>query len=131
MGRGRVLVVEGDERIRVALREKLTHAGYQVSVVWSAEDGMRALRDETFDCLITDWRLPDLRGDVFHAFARLRQPILSKRTLFVVHEATDEVTRLIERCDCPVFEVPLDFAVLLAVVNSMTAEQTAAQRSGT
>jgi DNA-binding NtrC family response regulator len=121
VSRGRVLLVDDDESVCESLSAVLTRAGHSVRAVRSAEDGMRALRGEAFDCLVLDYRLPDLRGDVLYAFARLHQPRLVGHTLFVTRDMTADCATHIERCGCPVLETPFDTSTFLALVNRMTA----------
>jgi DNA-binding NtrC family response regulator len=119
--RGRVLLVDDEASIRQSLTTVLARAGHSVRAVRSAEDGMRALRSEEFDCLVLDYRLPDLRGDVLYAFARLHQPRLVGHTLFVARGMTADSAAQIERCGCPVMEPPFDVSAFLALVDGMTA----------
>jgi DNA-binding NtrC family response regulator len=116
----RVLVVDEHESISRSLTEVFARAGHLVVAVSSAEEGMHALQWGTFDCLVLDFRLPDLRGDVFYGFARLGQPQLVGRTVFVTSDATDVSAELMQRCKCPVFRPPFDVGELLAVVDEMT-----------
>ena len=57
-----VLVVEDDNDIRDLLVTLLEIAGYAVTARSSAEDGLEALREETFDFVLTDYCLPNRTG---------------------------------------------------------------------
>src|SRR6266581_3324936 len=59
---GRVLVVDDDEAVRKFITAALTDAGHSVA---AAEDGDRALamfRDEPFDLVVTDVKMPGMSG---------------------------------------------------------------------
>lgn len=57
-----VLVVEDDAAIRGLLVTLLEAAGYVVTACSSAEHGLEALREETFDFVLTDYTLPNRTG---------------------------------------------------------------------
>jgi DNA-binding NtrC family response regulator len=57
-----VLVVDDDNHMRIALKESLVRAGYNVSLV---EDGKQALSEidrRMFDLVITDVKMPHVSG---------------------------------------------------------------------
>jgi DNA-binding response OmpR family regulator len=89
----RVLIVDDEVIFAQALGAVLERHGYVVSVVQSAAAAKRALAEGMFDCLVLDYGLPDLRGDVLHAFAVAYQPRLARRTLFITGSVTDDVAR--------------------------------------
>ena len=57
-----VLVVEDDPGIRGLVVTLLETAGYAVTACSSAEHGLEALREETFDFVLTDYGLPNRTG---------------------------------------------------------------------
>jgi len=58
----RVLVVEDDEAMAVALRDGFTYEGYEVTVARDGEEGLRCARDETPALMILDVMLPKMTG---------------------------------------------------------------------
>jgi CheY-like chemotaxis protein len=58
----RVLLVDDSRVTREMVRRLLEDAGIRVTGVESAEDAMRALELEAFDCLVTDIEMPDVDG---------------------------------------------------------------------
>lgn len=66
----RVLVVDDEEIVRDSCERVLTDAGYVVRTVGSGRDALLACRDEPFDVMLTDLRMPDMDGlDVIRAVA--------------------------------------------------------------
>src|SRR3954464_4889357 len=57
-----ILVVEDDPDIREMLSTLLQIAGFVVVSCESAECGLNALREQEFDCVVTDYALPRQSG---------------------------------------------------------------------
>ncbi|MEV4464640.1 response regulator transcription factor [Micromonospora echinofusca] len=66
-----VLVIEDDDRIRLALLLALEDEGYRVRGVASAEEGLARQRQEPADTVLVDLMLPGLDG--FECIRRLRR----------------------------------------------------------
>jgi CheY-like chemotaxis protein len=60
--RGSILVVEDDDDIRELLVALLEMAGYALTACATAEQGLNALREGTFDFVLTDYALPNRTG---------------------------------------------------------------------
>ena len=63
----RILLVEDDESLRIALRDNLADAGYGVEVAMRIAEAEAALAKSRFDLIVLDVMLPDGDG---HALAR-------------------------------------------------------------
>ncbi|MBQ1074481.1 response regulator transcription factor [Micromonospora sp. C31] len=66
-----VLVIEDDDRIRLALLLALEDEGYRVRGVATAEEGLQRQRQEPADTVLVDLMLPGLDG--FECIRRLRR----------------------------------------------------------
>jgi two-component system alkaline phosphatase synthesis response regulator PhoP len=62
MAKARILVVEDDEAIRIAVEEKLTIEGYAVVSAGDGEEARDRLADEPPDLVLLDLMLPKLDG---------------------------------------------------------------------
>ncbi|HKV49632.1 MAG TPA: response regulator [Gemmatimonadaceae bacterium] len=118
--RARVLVVDDEPSICRALSIALSRAGYEVRAVESGEIGATLVRSEHFDCLITDLRIPDMRGDVLFELASSLQPHLRNRTIFTTGDASEHAQDLLLACSCTVLQKPFDLDELLGVVRRFT-----------
>jgi DNA-binding response OmpR family regulator len=58
----RVLVVEDDEAMAVALRDGFTYEGYDVTVARDGEEGLRCARENPPELMILDVMLPKMTG---------------------------------------------------------------------
>ncbi len=124
--RARVLVVDDEPSICRALSIALSRAGYEVRVVESGEVGATLVRSEHFDCLITDLRIPDMRGDVLFELASSLQPHLRNRTIFTTGDASERAQDLLQACNSTVLQKPFDLDELLGVVRRFTRRMSEA-----
>src|SRR5262249_1073225 len=69
--RKRLLVVEDNPAEQLSIKELLWHDDIDVVVHSSGEEGLAALKEEAFDCVVLDLRLPDMTG--FELLERLGQ----------------------------------------------------------
>ncbi|HEV2763426.1 MAG TPA: response regulator [Pyrinomonadaceae bacterium] len=85
----RILVVEDEASVRDALTMILEDEGFKVVSTPCGAEGVRALRADAFDLVITDLRLPDLSGlDVLSA---VRFACGRGRAILISAHATEEV----------------------------------------
>src|SRR6266567_1158206 len=58
----KVLVVEDDKSLRELLQMELTRSGYKVTVTASGEEGLTIYRQEVFNVVLLDMRMPGMDG---------------------------------------------------------------------
>jgi CheY-like chemotaxis protein len=67
----RILVVDDDRHTRLAIGIWLKQCGFRVAITDGGESGLAALNDGTFDLMIVDVFMPNMRGfesiRVFHS----------------------------------------------------------------
>jgi HAMP domain-containing protein/CheY-like chemotaxis protein/signal transduction histidine kinase len=67
--RKRLLVVEDNPAEQLSIQELLGYDDIDVTVVSSGEDAIQAVKQQPFDCVVLDLRLPDISGfDVLERF---------------------------------------------------------------
>ena len=118
--RVRVLVVDDETTICRALTIALQRAGYEAKATSSGERAHLMLREEHFDCLIVDLRMPDMRGDELFELAASIQPHLRYQTLFTTGDASERAQELLAACGCPVLQKPFELSDLTAAVARLT-----------
>ena len=122
--RARVLVVDDEPSICRTLTMVFNRAGYYVRAIKRGETAEALLREEEFDCLVVDLRMPDMRGDVLYLTACSVQPHLRAQTVFTTGDASERATQLLRDCECPVvLQKPFDIDDLLDIVHAMTAHR--------
>lgn len=123
-----VLLVDDEPAICKALATALSRAGFRASTAMSGEAAMSVVRSETVDLLVTDLRIPDMRGDALFELASAMQPHLRTRTLFTTGDITERAQELIEACRCPMLRKPFDLKELIDWVRGVqvkSKDQTA------
>lgn len=117
--RVRVLVVDDEPSICLALKIALTRAGHDVVAVHSGEEAQKRVMTERFDVLIADLRMKDMRGDVVYYVALGAQPHLRHCTVFLTGDITDAAARLIDATGCMLLRKPFDLSEVLAIVGTL------------
>jgi response regulator RpfG family c-di-GMP phosphodiesterase len=74
----RILAVDDEEIVLVALRETLRQQGYTVVTATGAVEAINLLRGEAFAVVLTDQMMPNLTGLEFLAEAKKIQPEASR-----------------------------------------------------
>lgn len=108
-----VLLVDDEPAICKALSTAISRAGFRVTTALSGHDAMAVVRSERVDVMITDLRIPDMRGDAMFELAAATQPHLRTRTLFTTGDISERAQELIEACNCPFLRKPFDLKELL------------------
>jgi len=70
--RGRILVIDDEELVRDVLYKILSEADHRVTVAGSGEEGIRLLKENDFDVVLTDLGMPGMSGwEVCQAVKRI------------------------------------------------------------
>lgn len=84
--RPRVLAVDDDPSLRVLMRRWLTHFGCEVVTAADGIEALARLREQPFDAMVTDLRMPGIDGLQLLAMARELDPNLA--VVFLSGEGT-------------------------------------------
>lgn len=68
--KGRALVVEDEEEIRLLLKKMLEGFGLEVELCSNGLEGLQELKKSEFDFVLTDMTMPEMSGDLFLAEAK-------------------------------------------------------------
>jgi two-component system response regulator VanR len=58
-----ILIIDDDISVLDLIRQSLVKFGYQVETAENGRDGMRRFSNSIFDLVITDFMMPDVKGD--------------------------------------------------------------------
>ncbi|HWW00305.1 MAG TPA: response regulator [Candidatus Acidoferrum sp.] len=70
----RILLVDDEPLVRDSVKRVLTFYGHEVVTAASGEDALAVFRDAKFDLLITDYEMPDMKGDKLAAAIKTLAP---------------------------------------------------------
>ena len=62
MAKERILVVDDEDVLRNLAKEVLSEEGYKVTLAGSGEQALEFLKDELFDLVIADFKMPGMNG---------------------------------------------------------------------
>lgn len=116
--RRRLLLVDDDGAVSKALTLILTRGGYEVVSATGAREAEAAL-ELRFDALVVDLRMPEMRGDAFYYLACAKQPWLTKQSLFMTGDITDQAESLINATGCPSLLKPFRADMLLQLLHEL------------
>ena len=125
----RVLIVDDEPSICKALGMALGHAGYEIITARSGEAAFAVIDTERIDIMLTDLRIPDMRGDVIFEYAAGVQPALRDHTLFITGDISDQAIELIAACRCNFIRKPFDLSVMLDAVSALSPLEQARKSS--
>ena len=92
MPKNKVLIIDDEKLVRWSLQQKLIHEGYEVETTPSGEEGLNLIREDGFDLVLLDLRLPGMDG------VQVLQEIkkLEKEIAVVVLTADTGIARAVE-----------------------------------
>ncbi|MDP2272895.1 MAG: response regulator [Archangium sp.] len=116
--RGRVLVIDDERPVAVAIQRTL-HKHHDVVICTSSPDALqRLLSGEAFDAIICDLMMPQLTGMDVHAELMKVMPELARRMIFLTGGAfTAEARAFLDDASNVHIEKPFDAEQLRALVN--------------
>ena len=133
----RALVVDDEEYVRLVLEHALREEQCDVTVAKNGQAGIDALQATTFDCVITDLRMPGLDGRAVLQWVRAHQPDVDVLMLTGHGDVKDAVETMKQGAwDFLVKDTPFDGTAVkaalakLRTVRALRKENIAARRGG-
>ena len=133
----RILIIDDEEYVRLVLEQALRAEGCEVTALTHGAAGIEALQTSTFDCVITDLRMPGLDGRAVLKWVREHQPDLDVLMLTGHGDVKDAVEAIKQGAwDFLVKETPFDAAVVnaalarLKTMRALRKENLAARHGG-
>lgn len=121
----RILIVDDDKRMTRTLADILNMAGYEAVEASSGTQALELVGGQSFDCVLTDVRMPEMDGVEFHHQLHQFQPGLP--VVLMTAYAADEIIRKgLDEGVVGVLDKPLDISQLLAFFGSLSKHRTIA-----
>jgi signal transduction histidine kinase len=112
----RVLVVEDEPALAVAVAEALSDAGFVVDRAGDGEEGLSRLAEHSYDLIVCDLKMPRIDGMQFYRAMTAATPGLARRVIFVTGDvAGTEAERFLEETGCRWLSKPFRLGDLLRV----------------
>lgn len=128
----RVLLIDDEMTIRLALRRFFTRMGWRVDEAANGESGYSmVIMDEQqneappYDVIISDLRMPGLNGIELHDRLKENAPRVLRRLVFSTGDiVSQEAAEFVSSSSCVVLQKPFELAALRETVNHivLTAE---------
>jgi two-component system nitrogen regulation response regulator NtrX len=124
----RILVVDDEPGVRMALEAILSDEGYQVSTAESGEEGLEALRREPFDALFLDIWLPGIDG--LETLRELREQNFEAQVVMISgHGTIETAVRATKLGAFDFVEKPLSLEKTLLVLRNALRQRSLERRN--
>ena len=112
-----ILVVEDETALAVAVIEALRDAGYIVDRAADGEEALGKIREQAFDLVVCDLKMPRLDGKAFYRMLAAATPGLARRVIFVTGDiAGTEAETFLRESGCRWLAKPFRLGDLLRAV---------------
>ena len=117
--RPRLLLVEDEATISVALGRLLDRWGFDTLAARTAEEAQALLRGVEVDIVVIDFRLPDMRGDDFLQWLGETYPELSRKSLFITGDYGEQALDSIDATGRPYLLKPFELGIFVHELRSL------------
>jgi DNA-binding response OmpR family regulator len=128
--RPRLLLVEDEATISVALGRLLDRWGFDTLATRTAAEAQLLLRAVDVDVVVIDFRLPDMRGDELYRWLAVEYPELAKRTLFITGDYGEQALEGIESTGCRSLLKPFELGIFVHELRSLLDPLTGPETNG-
>ncbi|MEP6551684.1 MAG: ATP-binding protein, partial [Gemmatimonadales bacterium] len=113
----RILVADDEPSIRLALTRFLEKSGHVVVAVDSGSKALEAAREDSFDAIFLDMRMPDISGQSVFEQWQHERPELARRVVFLTGDIMSaDLQRFISGTGRPLIPKPFDLGDVLQVL---------------
>jgi two-component system NtrC family sensor kinase len=110
----RVLVVEDEPALALAVAEALVDAGFVVDRAGDGEEGLSRLADQSYELIVCDLKMPRIDGVQFYRAMAAATPALVRRVIFVTGDvAGTDAERFLDETGCRWLSKPFRLGDLL------------------
>ncbi len=115
MDRPKILVIDDEEIVRISCKKCLTPEGYDVSVAATGVEGMKLAKEDHYDLILTDLKMPDMDGIEF--LVKMKEIQHEAKIIMITGYSTVEHSEAAMRLGaCNYIEKPFTPDTLIAAV---------------
>ena len=133
----RILIIDDEEFVRLVVEQALREEGCEVQSVGGGQEGLDRLRTGSFDCVITDLRMPGIDGRAILRWVKEHQPAVDVILLTGQGDVKDAVAAIKDGAwDFLAKDIPFDGGAVkaalakLRTVRELRRENVAARLGG-
>lgn len=121
MAKGKILVIDDEEIVRVCCKRALVDEGYDVDVTSSGKEGLELFSRQKYDLVLVDLKMPRMEG--MEVLANIKRQAPGQKVIIITGYMQDEQSE-----DPPFFgaayylEKPFAPDVLLNMINNALKE---------
>jgi len=119
--KGRILIVDDDKRMAKTLMDILKVKGYEAEAVYSATAAVEKVKKSSFDCVLTDIKMPEMNGIELNNAIKDMNPDLPV-VLMTAYSNDKLVKEGLEQGAIASLIKPLDINLLLSFFSSLRKE---------
>jgi len=114
--------VDDEASVRVALQRYLSGKGHEVETTASGREALARMREDAFDAVIIDMRMPDVSGEQLFGELKARDPSYAERVIFTTGQLVDDSVRtFLASTGRPCVPKPFEFAAFDQVLPARRA----------
>lgn len=122
-GAARILILDDEPCVSELLSELLRLLGYEPTKCSSPAEALELIGGTRFDVILSDFRMPQMNGDVFFAKATAKHPELAGRVIFLTGDSMhDETQAFLQKHSAPHLSKPFDLATVEQLISRTIAQ---------
>jgi signal transduction histidine kinase len=115
-----ILLVEDEAALAAAVTDALRDVGYLVDRAADGEEALIKVREQSFDVVVCDLKMPRLDGKAFYRTLAAATPGLAKRVIFVTGDVVGtDAEQFLEESGCRWLSKPFRLADLLRAIKEV------------
>jgi CheY-like chemotaxis protein len=118
----KILVIDDEETLLDMVRDELRRHGYGVDAAVDGETGLRLARENRYDAIFCDLKMPGMNGRQVYEHLRAVSPALCRRFIFITGDVVNEPLRqFLESEKLPCLNKPFALAELRTAIKTVVA----------
>jgi len=106
---GRILIVDDEEPLAEMISDALIGDGHRTTVFLDARRALEQIEKEDYDLIISDLKMPGMKGDELHAEVKRLRPEMSEKVLLTTGDTLgDEPAEIVARTGLELLSKPFD-----------------------
>jgi CheY-like chemotaxis protein len=118
----KILVIDDEESILQMIHDGLSRSGYRVDTVADGETALQRLKENHYDTVFCDWKMPGLNGRQIYERLSATNPELCSRVVFITGDVINEqMQKFLEVENRPCLAKPFKLAELRDAIKTVLA----------